>query len=56
MNEFFARLGIVGELLQFLWERKLYWLIPMILVLTVFGAAILFGSSPTTAPFIYTLF
>jgi len=56
MNDFFARLGIIGELLQFLWERKLYWLIPMILVLIIFGALLLLTSSPTTAPFIYTLF
>lgn len=56
MNDFFARMGIVGELLQFLWERKLYWLIPMILVLIIFGAIIVLGSNPSTAPFIYTLF
>ena len=46
MNNFFARLGIIGELLQFLWERKLYWLIPMILVLIIFGTLIVFGSNP----------
>jgi hypothetical protein len=56
MKNFFARLGIIGELLQFLWERKLYWLIPMILVLIIFGTLIVFGSNPSTAPFIYTLF
>ena len=32
-----TRLGIAGELLSFLWERKLWWLIPMVLVLLAFG-------------------
>ena len=30
-----ARMGIVGELLSFLWQRKLWWLIPMILVIVL---------------------
>ncbi|MFZ4812894.1 MAG: DUF5989 family protein [Phototrophicaceae bacterium] len=56
MNAFFSRLGVLGELLQFLWERKLYWLIPMIVVLVVFGLLLLVSNNPTTAPFIYSLF
>lgn len=56
MNEFFARMGVLGELMQFLWERKLYWMIPMVVVLLVFGALIVLGSNPVTQPFIYTLF
>jgi len=56
LQDFFGRLGVLGELLQFLWERKLYWLIPMILVLVIFGALILLSSNPATQPFIYTLF
>ncbi|MEM6527797.1 MAG: DUF5989 family protein [Chloroflexota bacterium] len=56
LQDLFGRLGVIGELLSFLWERKLYWLIPMILVLIIFGALILFSSNPATQPFIYTLF
>jgi hypothetical protein len=56
MREFVARMGILGELLQFLWARKLYWLIPMILTLFVFAILIILGSNPAVAPFIYTLF
>lgn len=56
MKDFFGRLGVLGELLQFLWERKLYWLVPMIIVLLIFGALIVFSSNPATQPFIYTLF
>lgn len=48
--------GVVGEVLQFLWERKLWWLIPMVTVLLLFGLLLIFASSSGVAPFIYTLF
>ena len=40
-----SRFGIMGELLVFFWERKLWWLIPMVLVLLVFGLLIVFAQS-----------
>jgi hypothetical protein len=49
-------LGVVGELLGFLWQRKLWWLIPMVAVLMLFGLLLVFASSSGVAPFIYTLF
>lgn len=49
-------MGILGELLQFLWRRKLYWLIPMIVTLILFAVLIILGSNPATSPFIYSLF
>jgi hypothetical protein len=49
-------LGVVGELLGFLWQRKLWWLIPMVTVLMLFGLLLVFASSSGVAPFIYTLF
>ena len=51
-----SRLGIIGELLTFLWRRKLWWLIPMILVLVLFAALLIFAQGSAVAPFIYTLF
>ncbi|MBI3252232.1 MAG: hypothetical protein HYZ52_02780 [Candidatus Omnitrophica bacterium] len=51
-----ARLGILGELLQFFWERKLWWLMPMILTLMLLGLLIVFTQGTAVAPFIYTLF
>ena len=56
MNDVLVRMGIVGELLRFLWRRKLYWLIPMIITLIIFAILIIVGSNPATQPFIYTLF
>ncbi len=55
MTDFFARMGILGELMQFLWTRKLYWLIPMVIVVVVFGVLIFLGSNPGTQPFIYSI-
>lgn len=51
-----TRLGTTGELLQFLWERKLWWLYPMILMLLLFGLLMVFAQTSPIAPLIYTLF
>jgi hypothetical protein len=56
INDFLLRMGIMGELLTFLWRRKLYWLIPMILTLLIFAVIIVLGSSGVAGSFIYTLF
>lgn len=56
VNNVTARLGIIGELLSFLWQRKLWWLIPMVLVIVIFGALLIFAQGSAVAPFIYTLF
>ena len=47
---------VVGELLSFLWKRKLWWLIPMVAVLLLFGLLLIFASASGVGPFIYTLF
>ncbi len=51
-----SRLGILGELLVFLWQRKLWWLIPMVLVLVLLVSLLVFAQASGIAPFIYTLF
>ena len=50
------KVGIMQELMVFLWERKLWWMMPMVLTLLLFGMLILFAESSAVAPFIYTLF
>ncbi|MFQ5664920.1 MAG: DUF5989 family protein [Candidatus Binatia bacterium] len=50
------RFGIAGELMGFLWQRKLWWLIPMVFVLLVFGGLMVTAQSSALGPFIYTLF
>lgn len=56
MRGFLTQMGILGELLQFLWSRKLYWIIPMILLLFVFALLIALGQAGPAGSFIYTLF
>ena len=51
-----TRIGIAGELLGYLWQMKMWWAIPMVLVLLVLGLLISFGSASGIGPFIYTLF
>ena len=47
--------SLVGEFLAMLKENKKYWLIPLLLILLLFGVLIILGST-AAAPFIYTLF
>lgn len=56
MRSMSSNFGVVGELLRFLWQRKLWWLIPMVVVLLVFGLLLVFASASGIGPFIYTLF
>lgn len=51
-----SNLGVVGELLGYLWKQRLWWLIPMVTLLMVFGLLIIFASASGIGPFIYTLF
>ena len=56
MKSLFMKLSIAGELLKFLWEAKLWWMIPMVCVLLLLGGLIILAQSSAVAPFIYTLF
>ena len=50
----------MGELVKDLWgfmrERKKFWLAPILVVLLLLGALIVFAQGSAVAPFIYTLF
>jgi hypothetical protein len=48
-------IGLFGEFVGMLKQNKKYWLIPLVIILLLFGVLIVLGSS-TVAPFIYTLF
>lgn len=47
--------GLLAELFDFLWYYKLWWVSPIVLVLTLVGVLI-FLSGTAAAPFIYPLF
>lgn len=55
-QDFFARLGVLGEFLSFLSRRKQYWLIPLMIVFLAFALIIVLGNTPVAGQFIYTLF
>tara|TARA_Y100000590_G_C15407300_1_gene896234 strand:+ start:219 stop:368 length:150 start_codon:yes stop_codon:yes gene_type:complete len=44
------------EFWDFLKERKKYWLMPILLILFIFGALIILTQGSAVAPFIYTIF
>ena len=47
--------GLGAEILAMLKQNKKYWLMPLIVVLLLFGILVILGST-AAAPFIYTLF
>ncbi len=54
-----ARSGVISlldELWAFMRVRKKWWLGPIIIVLALFGALIVFSQGSAVAPFVYTLF
>jgi hypothetical protein len=44
------------EFWEFLKVRKKYWLLPILLVLVLFGGLIVLSQGSAVAPFIYTIF
>lgn len=56
MRNITSRAGVLGELMGFLWKRKRWWLIPMIVALLVFGVLIALGATGVLSPFLYSLF
>lgn len=44
------------DLWGFLKVRKKFWLLPLIVILLLFGVLIIFTGGSAIAPFIYTLF
>jgi drug/metabolite transporter superfamily protein YnfA len=51
-----GKLALAGEFWLFLRQNKKYWLLPIILVLFVVGALLVFAQSSALAPFIYSIF
>ena len=56
LKGFISKGGEAGELVEFLWKAKLWFLIPFVIVLLVFGLLLIFAQATGVAPFIYTLF
>lgn len=52
----FLRASIIRELFVFLWKEKIWWLIPLMVILILLAILMIFAHSSPVAPFIYTLF
>jgi Family of unknown function (DUF5989) len=46
----------ISELWAFMKERKKFWLLPIVIVLLLFGTLVVLTQGTVVAPFIYTLF
>lgn len=51
-----GKLSLANEIWLFLRQNKKYWLLPIIIVLLLMGALLVFAQSSALAPFIYTIF
>ncbi|WP_167730662.1 DUF5989 family protein [Terasakiella sp. SH-1] len=49
-------MSFIAELWAFMKERKKFWLLPIILVMVLFGGLLVLAQGSAVAPFIYTLF
>ena len=51
-----GKVSILKEFWDFLKVRKKWWLTPIVVVMVLLGALIVFSQSSALSPFVYTLF
>ncbi|HEX3208616.1 MAG TPA: DUF5989 family protein [Geminicoccaceae bacterium] len=49
-------MSFLAELWRFMRVRKKYWLLPLVLMMALFGGLIMLTQGSAVAPFIYTVF
>ena len=49
-------MSFIKELFNFMLIRKKFWLLPIMLMMSLFGALIVLSQGSAVAPFVYTLF
>jgi Family of unknown function (DUF5989) len=49
-------MSLVSEFWRFLSVRKKFWLLPLLIMIVLFGVLLLMAETTALAPFIYTLF
>lgn len=49
-------MDFIAEFWAFLKVRKKYWLLPVIVMMAVFGGLVVLSQGSAVAPFIYTIF
>jgi Family of unknown function (DUF5989) len=48
--------SFLHELMEFMLVRKKYWLIPIVVMMVLFGGLVVLSKGSAVAPFIYTIF
>lgn len=49
-------MSFLSEILSFLLARKKFWLIPIFVMMVIFGGLVVLSKGSAVAPFIYTIF
>jgi hypothetical protein len=49
-------MSFLKELVAFVRERKKLWLLPLLLMMVIFGGLLILAKGSAVAPFIYTIF
>lgn len=49
-------MSFLVEFWEFVRERKKYWLIPLLVIMLIFGGLVVLTKGTAIAPFIYTIF
>jgi hypothetical protein len=49
-------MSFIKELWNFMRARKKFWLLPIMLMMALFGTLIILSQGSAVAPFVYTLF
>jgi hypothetical protein len=49
-------MAFIIELWQFMKARKKFWLLPILIMMAVFGGLVVLSQGSAVAPFIYTIF
>jgi hypothetical protein len=49
-------MSLIRELWAFMWVRKKYWLLPIMIMMVLLGGLVVLTQGSAIAPFIYTIF
>jgi len=49
-------MSFIAELWKFMKVRKKFWLLPIIIMMALFGGLVVLSQGSAVAPFIYTIF
>ncbi|NQU57047.1 MAG: hypothetical protein HQ513_07415 [Rhodospirillales bacterium] len=49
-------MSFLTELWMFMRERKKFWLLPIMIMMVIFGGLVVLSQGSAVAPFIYTIF